>query len=148
MKNVIGVAMIGVAIYAYIPLVPKNIVPEFTTPDAPVPTGQVKEKVMDLKDGFSEGEKIRGLFAAVSQEIGTNESLAKISQVKELNEKAFTRYLPMAGFSPYPGLGNRLDEFVLEGIETDNITPEVRDLLVQRYMALEWLAQGGRDDGP
>ena len=57
MKNVIGVAMIGVAIYAYIPLVPKNIVPEFTTPDAPVPTGQVKEKVMDLKDEIKRLEK-------------------------------------------------------------------------------------------
>ena len=108
MKNVIGVAMIGVAIYAYIPLVPKNIVPEFTTPDAPVPTGQIKEKVMDLKDGFSEGEKIRGLFAAVSQEIGTNESLAKISQVKEL-----TRYLPMAG--------SRLIQALLTGLMNSSL---------------------------
>ena len=147
MKNVIALMLIGFAVYSATtdgsPLIP-NGDKEFVTPNAPVPDAAIKIKVQRLADGLvMQGPKIRGLFAAVAQEIKHNANLSSTQQVAKLNEKAFSRYLPMAGFKPVPGLGERLDNYLLEGIQTDQLTPETRAILFDRYMALEWLAQGG-----
>lgn len=147
MKKVLGIALIGIALFSYADTgVSTPVTPEWVTPDAPVPSEVVKAEVLELQDGFvADGAKLRGLFAAIAQEIADNKNLTTVSQVAQLNEKAFNRYLPMVGFTPVPGLASRLDAFVLEGVKSDSLTPEVRKTFYDRFMALEWLAQGGRD---
>ncbi len=147
MKKVLGIALIGIALFSYVDIgVSTPVTPEWVTPDAPVPSEVVKAEVLELQDGFvADGAKLRGLFVALAQEVADNNDLKTVSQVAKLNEKVFNRFLPMANFRPVPGLGDRLDAFMLEGVKADNLTPEVRQTLYDRYMALEWLVQGGRD---